>query len=98
MVAAAAAELQCILAAVPVTVVVGCVRGLDLFHGLAAVLVYGIDPRSGHHARPREEQSAPIPLWPVFAGLDRIEPALEQLREGVSAAGGLIHAAGALGA
>ena len=39
------------LAAIPVTVVMGRVCGLDLFHGILPFLVYGTDPRPGDYPR-----------------------------------------------
>ena len=45
------------LAAVPQPADLGRVRGLDLRHGLAAVLVHRADPRPGDAARPGEEQA-----------------------------------------
>src|SRR5438093_51526 len=64
LVAAAVAQLQLDLAAVPFAAALGRVRCVDLFHRVAALLVYGSDSRSGHNARPGEEQVAPDSLRP----------------------------------
>ena len=48
------------LAAVPQRLALGRFRRQHLFHGVAAVLVHGHDPRSGHPARPRYQQLARV--------------------------------------
>ena len=47
------------VAAVPQPADVGRVRGLDLRHGVAAVLVHRADPGSRHRPRPRQDQDPP---------------------------------------
>ncbi len=79
LVALSAAESKRHLAAVPFAADVGRVRRLDLLHRVRVVLVYGAGSGFGNHARPRENQATPVSLWPVRAGLDRVEPQLEQL-------------------
>ena len=44
------------VAELPVAAAVGRVRGRHLRHGVAALLVHGHDPRSGHPARPGDDQ------------------------------------------
>jgi hypothetical protein len=46
------------VAELPQPAAVGRVRGLDLLHGLAAVLVRRPDPRPRDHARPGEDDRA----------------------------------------
>ena len=58
----------------------------------------GADPGSGHPARPGADQAPANPLRAVRAGLDGIEPALEQLRTGLPPPGGSFDHAGGLGA
>ena len=51
----------------------GRVRGLDVFHGFAAVLVHGPGSGSGHAARPRDEpgEAGGFRLASAWAGADR---------------------------
>ena len=79
----------------------GRVRGLDLRHGLGAVLVCRHDSRPRPAARPvhrRRPAAARLPLRPVRHGLARLQPPLEQLRDGLPDPRRHRHAAGALGA
>ncbi len=55
------------LAAVPVAADVGRVRGLDLLHRFAAVLVHGLDSRPGHDARSGQDQSPADSSTVLFA-------------------------------
>jgi len=42
-------------------------------------------------------KAAPVPLWAVCTGLDRLESSLEQLRKSVSDSGGSFDSAGLVG-
>ena len=87
------------LAAVPQPADLGRVRGLDLRHRLAAVLVRRPDPRPGDAARPAPTTAGQaVDLRRARAGLARLGPALGALRDGVPAAGRPGDAAGGLGA
>ena len=98
LVAVPAAQLEQHLAAVPLAADVGRVRRLDLLHRVGAFLVCGADSRPGNSARPGQDQGQAVRLWPAGAGLDRVQPPLEQLREGVSHPGWAGDAAGLVGA
>ena len=76
----------------------GRVRGLDLFHGLGALLVHRIGSRPGDVARSRDVQDQEVPLRHFRARLARLEPPLAALRDGLLAPRRSLHAAGAVGA
>ena len=94
LLAAAVPEHAWALAAVPQPADLGRVRGVDLRHGVAAVLVRRPDPRSGDAARPRQEQVAGAALRHARARLARLGAALAALRDGVPAARRPLDAAG----
>src|SRR6185436_4816337 len=77
VVALAATELQRLLAAIPLALVVGRIRGIDVFHGVAVVLVHGFDPGPCDHALSREDEDSADSVWDWGIGLDRLEPPLE---------------------
>ena len=85
------------LAAVPQPAHLGRVRGLDLRHGLAAVLVHRSRARPGDAARPGQAQVDAVDFRHLRARVARIRAALGALREGVPPAGRALDAAGALG-
>ena len=88
------------LAELPQSADLGRVRGLDLFHGVRAVLVSPAWFRIWRRcaiAPPRKIKTVPS-TGRFRAGLARIGPALAPLRTGVSDSGGHLDAAGALGA
>ena len=86
------------LAAVPQPADLGRVRGLDLRHGVAAVLVRRPDPRSGDAARPLAVARRPRHLRHAGDGLARLGAPLAPLRDRLSAARRPGDAAGRLGA
>ena len=55
------------LAAIPLAADVGRVRRLDLFHGVGAVLVHGIDSRPRGHARSRQDAAFAKFVYGLFA-------------------------------
>ena len=67
------------VAAVPQPANLGRVRGLDLFHRFAAVLVHRADSRFGNTARQREASNYPRDLWHSRHGLARLGPPLGAL-------------------
>ena len=85
------------LAAVPQPAHLGRVRGVDVRHGVAAVLVRRIDSRSGHASRPVDAPDAAVHLRHAGDGLARLGAPLASLRDGVAAAGGPGDAAGGFG-
>src|SRR5690349_24899635 len=84
------------VAAVPQPAGVGRVRGFDLLHHLAAVLVPGADSRPGDAARPGGEPLLADDLRFHGHGMAGLGAALEALSHGLPDAGGAGHAAGAL--
>src|ERR1019366_5774902 len=76
---------------------VGCVRGIDVRHGVGALLVCGPDARSGHAARPHRASRAESGLRHSGDGVARLGQALVGLRNRFPAAGRVGDAAGALG-
>src|SRR5208337_3431346 len=90
-------ELELDLAPVPLSADVGCLRRLDLLYRFGFVLVHGLDSGPGGAPGPGQEPPAPVPLRFVRPGLDRLEPPLEQLREGLLDPGRPVHSAGPLG-
>ena len=97
LLAAALPEHDGDVAAVPQPAGLGRVRGVDLRHGVRAVLVRRPGSRPGDAARPVHVGVRPDDLRRAGAGLARLGPALGALRVGVPAAGGPGHAAGRLG-
>ena len=77
---------------------VGRVRGINLFHRVGPVLVHRLGSGLGDVARSRDHADQEISIRNFRARLARLEPALAPLRNGVSAPGRPLHAAGALGA
>src|SRR6185312_10448627 len=67
------------LAAVPQSADLGRVRGIHLFHGFTAVLVYRLDSGYCHSARQCEAPYYPRDLWCAVHGLARLGPALVPL-------------------
>ena len=86
------------LAAVPQPAGVGRVRGLDLLHRLAAVLVHRPGPRPGHAARPAQTPVQAGDLRHVRLGWRGSARHWHALRDGLPAAGRPGDAAGRLGA
>src|SRR5262249_9212344 len=86
------------VAAVPQPARLGRVRGVDLLHRVALVLVHRPDPGPGDAARPLAEPAGPGRLRRAGDGLARLGPALAALRGRLSLAGRPGHAAGRLGA
>ena len=86
------------LAELQVAAALGRVRGFHLLHRLADLLVSRHGARSRDHPRPLQAGPAQDPLRHLRARLARRQPPVEPLRDGLSAAGRALHAAGALGA
>ena len=60
-------ERQRDLAELPLPAALGRVRGLDLLHGLGALLVHRPDPRPRDAARPRDDEDPASSLYGIFA-------------------------------
>ena len=86
------------LAELPQPAAVGRVRGLDLFHGVGAVLVHGAGAGSRDAAGPRDLAGEEVLLYALRARLARVEPPLAALRNGLPDPRRHFDAAGALGA
>ena len=82
------------LAAVPQPAHLGRLRGLDLRHRLAALLVRRPGPRPGDAARPLARARSPRSSTACCDGLARSAAPLARLRDGLSAARRAGHAAG----
>src|SRR5438067_415944 len=77
---------------------VGRVRGIDIFYRVGFVLVHRFGSGLGDVARSRDHADQEISIWNFCSWLARLESALAPLRNGVSAVGRSINAAGSLGA
>src|SRR5215467_8341922 len=75
-------------AAIPQPAGLGRLRGFDLLHGFAALLVRRVDSRPGDAARPGAFARGAFHLWDAGDGLARFGATLEELRDGLPAAGG----------
>ena len=84
------------VAAVPQSADLGRVCGLDLRHGVGAVLVHRTRPRHGHAARSREVSVRAAHLRHAGARMARVGQALAALRNRVPAARRHLDPAGAL--
>src|SRR5262249_9647741 len=85
-------------AAIPQPAGLGRLRGFDLLHGFAALLVRRVDSRPGDAARPGAFTRGAFHLRNVGDGLARFGATLEELRDGLPAAGRIVDAARGLGA
>ncbi len=76
----------------------GRLRGLDVFHRLSPLLVHRPHSRSRHAPRPREHEDSQIHLRHHGPRLARREPAVEALRDGLPRPRGPLHATRPVGA
>src|SRR5450755_3296871 len=91
-------EHDAVLAEFPQSPGLGRIRGFDLPHDFAGVLVHGTDSRSCDLARSHGQSSTPENLRFAGHGMAGFRASLAPLRDGLSAARRTGHAAGALGA
>src|SRR5215475_8649705 len=84
-------------AAIPQPASLGRLRGFDLLHGFAALLVRRLDSRSGDATRPGAFARGAHHIRNAGDGLAWFGEALEAVRDGLPAAGRIIDAARGFG-